>query len=444
SSFSFTAHSVGQLSPNRSSRLTVEKMEQPQEVADAGFLAAVKDTFAFYRCIFYFLCGGKYKKCTYFTNRLQARVQCYSLALVFYLWSKPHYRNSTFKEDMRKNLRNVAIPGSGVPISYFCSLKATAFLFIVVINPIACLVGAFNEQRKHGRPWAQTYVEQLLRPQDWFSFWRLNCRLASYHAFVTGSKGYCQEDKWTFLRDGKSKGVPISPFLDVPAVVIKDKNEEGGMGLFFFKNATEGGDWIIQERLENDAFVTSLLPDNAPLSTMRVISASRWWLEQRAGETPGPECIKSLSCVFRAGRQGADTDHSSILFDVDAQTGTILKGTTNAHWYQLGPGKVFSTPWTSTHDATHHPDNNKLITGQVIPDITAKLDLVADAHFKLLPDVPLVGWDVALTTKGVCLLEVNLSCNFFRGSFSLAPYVQFVHDYFIALEEERTAHGKVE
>lgn len=45
------------------------------------------------------------------------------------------------------------------------------------------------------RPWAQAYVEQLLCPQDWFSFWRLNCRLASYHALVTGSKGYGQEDK---------------------------------------------------------------------------------------------------------------------------------------------------------------------------------------------------------------------------------------------------------
>lgn len=86
----------------------------------------------------------------------------------------------------------------------------------------------------------------------------------------------------------------------------------------------------------------------------------------------------------------------------------------------------------------------RLITGAVIPDLEAKLALVQDAHFKLLPDVPLVGWDVALTTKGVCLLEVNLSCNFFRGSFSLGPYVQFVHDYFVALEEERAAHGKVE
>ncbi|CAN0589885.1 unnamed protein product, partial [Ectocarpus sp. 12 AP-2014] len=206
-------------------------------------------------------------------------------------------------------------------------------------------------------------------------------------------------------------GVPISPFLDIPAVVIKDKNEEGGMGLYFFKNATAGGDWIIQERLDNDEFVTSLLPDKAPLSTMRVISASSEgcarlpFQQTRGGFCWSPlSCVDSLSCVFRAGRQDADTDHSSILFDVDASTGTLLKGTTNAHWYELGPTKMFNTPWVSTHDVTHHPDNNRLITGEVIPDIQGKLDLVADAHFKLLPDVPLVGWDVALTTKGVYLL----------------------------------------
>lgn len=83
----------------------------------------------------------------------------------------------------------------------------------------------------------------------------------------------------------------------------------------------------------------------------------------------------------------------------------------------------------------------RLITGAVVPDMEAKLALVADAHFKLLPDVPLVGWDVALTSKGVYLLEVNLSCNFFRGSFGLESYVQFIHDYFVALEEERATHG---
>lgn len=102
-----------------------------------------------------------------------------------------------------------------------------------------------------------------------------------------------------------------------------------------------------------------LVPSDGLILLYTKLPYNRWWLKKRQGETPGPDCIEPLSCVFRAGRQGADTDHSSILFDVDAKTGTILKGTTNAHWYQLGPNKVLTTPWTSTHDTTHHPDNNK-------------------------------------------------------------------------------------
>jgi hypothetical protein len=58
---------------------------------------------------------------------------------------------------------------------------------------------------------------------------------------------------------------------------------------------------------------------------------------------------------------GASTDHSSILFDVDAATGTIRKGTTNAHWYKLGPKHIIDCPWLSTHDTTHHPDNHKQV-----------------------------------------------------------------------------------
>lgn len=91
----------------------------------------------------------------------------------------------------------------------------------------------------------------------------------------------------------------------------------------------------------------------------------------------------------------------------------------------------------------HYSGDGRLVSGAKIPDLKSKLELVTDAHFKLLPDVPLVGWDVALTTQGVCLLEVNLSCNFFRGSFNVPRYVNFVHDYFVALEDERAAHIKM-
>ena len=42
------------------------------------------------------------------------------------------------------------------------------------------------------------------------------------------------------------------------------------------------GDWIIQERLQNDEWLNALLPSNAPLSTMRIITTSTWSIESAA------------------------------------------------------------------------------------------------------------------------------------------------------------------
>ena len=113
--------------------------------------------------------------------------------------------------------------------------------------------------------------------------------------------------------------------------------------------------------------------------------------------------------------------------------GEIKKGTTNAHWYQLGLSKIFSTPWLSEHNVTQHPDSGTRITGVVIPNMKEMMDFVRDAHLRLIPHVPLCGWDVAFTENhGILLLEGNLSCNFFRGEFDQENYFQFVKDYFIS------------
>lgn len=53
----------------------------------------------------------------------------------------------------------------------------------------------------------------------------------------------------------------------------------------------------------------------------------------------------------------------------------------------------------------------------------------------MMPEVPIVGWDVAFTTKGIFLLEVNLSCNFFRGSFDLPRYIDLIDRYWRQLEK---------
>lgn len=401
------------------------------------------DTVNFYRSLLFYFCGGEPKNCPYFADSPQARAQLYSLFLVLWMWNRPHYRAGSFQTDMLTNLRNVAIPGTGIALSWLVQFRIVAFVFLIIGYPLVCLIAGLRKGGFRGA--ATAYSEQLLTPQDWFSFWRLNCVLASYHSQVTHAKGFHQEDKWTFLKSAEKAGIAVSPWLQPKTLVIKDKNEEGGMGIHFFSNAVHGGQWIIQEKLSNDAFISSLLPQSAPLSTLRVITSSKGGL--RASSLPAscasraplpgspvPEDVSTLSCVFRAGRAHADTDHNCILFDVDCASGEIRKGTTNMHWYQLGPDKVFTTPWLNLeHTITTHPDcdGEAAVTGHTIPNMSGIKHLCESAHLALLPDVPLAGWDVALTEEaGMCLLEVNLSCNFFRGSFDQKAYFDFVNDYF--------------
>jgi hypothetical protein len=383
---------------------------------------------------YYIVDGGEFKSCPYFCEKsVQARCQVYSLSLIFFLWDRPHYRNGTFRTDMLKNLVNVAVPGTGIALSWFCYFRIVALGFVLFVYPFLCFVSALKAGEFRLEGVSTAFSEQLLEPKDWFSFWRMNCRLASLHAFVSQDEGYGMEDKWTFLTEGKARNVPVSPWLDVGKLFVKHRNEEGGLGCALYSNANAGGDWIIQECLKNGPGVKEMLPDDAPLSTFRVVTASRGGLSTPANSTT--KMVDSLSCVFRAGRAGAMTDHQSILFDVDTITGKINGGTTNEHWYMLGLDKIWTTPWTCAHDWTEHPDTGRAIAGRTVKNIREILDLVEDAHTKLAPGVPTIGWDVAVTDKGMFLLEGNFSCNFFRGNFDHDSYFRFVQDYFLDLEQ---------
>jgi hypothetical protein len=73
--------------------------------------------------------------------------------------------------------------------------------------------------------------------------------------------------------------------------------------------------------------------------------------------------------------------------------------------------------------------------GVKIPNFEQNIQEVIQPHEKLCPEVPLAGWDLALTKEvGPCLLEANLSCNFFKGSFDQQWYLEFIHDYFLFCE----------
>lgn len=491
-------------------------------------------TVSYWRCFLSFaFFKNDYSQCTYFENDTHAKVQVFSLSLIFKLWSEPHYRSRDFQEDMLNNLKNVAVPGTGLALSWFCYSKWTAYWFILFANPIICFIGAIHQTNKAmlksrapetdpsvpsssqvsgvksapsspsrggssnppplspGAPSMTTssnenvasfiesisdsfiqlfrnlqyaqfysllydqYNHNLLHPDDWFSLWRMNCRLVSYHSFITKSEDYKMEDKWTFLTQGKVMNVPISPYFDnMESIVCKNKLIEGGMGIHFYRNAAFGGEWIIQEKLLNAPWLNELLPHNAPLSTMRVITTSTYSVseefpkkkEQNVKKVVSSSGINNLDILFekvdtttsnaspiasspdkvdssltssltskssdeyqnqesklgvdvsdkddllcqarkyinaesgvlRLGRMNANTDHSSILFDVNLQTGEIKPGTTNAHWYQLGAEKVLTTPWLPPRsDIRQHIDYPyPVVAGKFVPDIQHAVDIV--------------------------------------------------------------------
>lgn len=452
----------------------------------------LSDVLYFYKVLrYYTIWGGGYENCPKYEScsskdngdstikQKRIAVHLFFLCLNLKLWSEPHYRHGTYQDDMKANLRNVAIPGTGIPLSVFASNKLFGYCFLFIGYPLACVLSAFNamyvEECIKGKEgsFSQYFHTQLLEPEDWFNFWRTNCELTSWHALLTKSNEYDLEDKFKFLQTCEQRGIAVSPSLNIEKIVCKDKNEEGGLGIHFYNNSKHGGRWIIQEVLKNDAFVSTLLPkEDVPLSTVRVITASEYSIDNptstsnkikiaRQNNIPVSEnFIKVMSHVFRAGRQGAKTDHVSVLFDIDGESGSLKKATTNDHWYKLGfwnAVKLMTNTFhmqeqhdnkklytASKHNLDHHPDGGIPISGKVFPDFEHMKQLCVRAHARLIPTVPLAGWDVCCTNKGILLLEVNLSCNFFRGEFDPVYYYDYLHRHIRYLEKLQSSLPKKE
>merc|ERR1712203_455037 len=99
------------------------------------------------------------------------------------------------QDDILANYKNVAIPGTGLPLSIPARFQIFAAFFMIFVYPILCFFAGFHNalrlQDDRSTPfatrWARAYHQQLLEPQDWFSFWRINSRLAGWHAYVTST-----------------------------------------------------------------------------------------------------------------------------------------------------------------------------------------------------------------------------------------------------------------
>merc|ERR1719203_2062094 len=149
------------------------------------------------------------------------------------------------------------------------------------------------------------------------------------------------------------------------------------MGIHMFKNSVHGGDWIIQERLFNCDELQELLPESAPLSTFRVITMADPTAENF--ET----CHTAMTFVFRAGRAGKTTDHSSVLYAVDPETLRIQDGKMFSNWYQVG--RMGTGNLLSKQNVTVHPDTEQDLAGKQLSCAKDAVDICIDAHRRLMP-----------------------------------------------------------
>jgi len=373
----------------------------------------------------------------------------YSLAMVPWLMTKPHYRTGTFQQDMLTNLRNVVLPTGvyGMPLSVWATTRLHAVFAILFVIPFAAFWGSCYRRLKGlEASHIACFRRSLLEPRDWFQLWRLNCRLASMTALATQSPDFEREDKWNFIQGCLENGLPTTPALPTPKILVaKDVNEEGGMGIHVLKNVLHGGNWLLQEKLNNHADVQKLLPKDSPLSTMRVVTGSRGALKLLGGPEPSGKLATALCAVWRAGRAGASTDHSCIMVDVPDPRGKqeLETGSSSAHWYAAG-FKSLGKPWsTADGSIADHPDTGLCLRGKTLPKVKEALELCERSHQILIPSVPLAGWDVAFVEDAEnpsapaahVLLEANLSCNFFRGTVDWEEYGDLLDKHFAALDK---------
>jgi len=374
-------------------------------------------------------------------KKLFIAIWLHTLALNMELWNEPHYRADTLKHDLVENFRNIAFPGSGIPLSWVCCSKMVAIVYLLLCHPWVILASSIvisqSALHKRDRAFGELFEEELLAPKHWFALWRINSTLVAAHhkAHAHAPKiqnEYRYENKWDFLElalkqselPSSSVQFKVTPIITkVAEIVCKHKNIEGGMGIHMFKNAVHGGDWILQERLYNCAELQAVLPSDAPLSTFRVITMV----------DPNAMSIESshtaMTFVFRAGRAGKNTDHSSILFAVNPDTLKIEDGKMFSNWYQVG--KVGSSNLLSKQEIQIHPDTKEKLMGKELACARDAVKMCIEAHRGLMPNVPTIGWDVAVADgHGAVLLEANLSCNFFGGVYDRQKYLKILDSYF--------------
>ncbi|MBE6346168.1 MAG: hypothetical protein E7067_02995 [Lentimicrobiaceae bacterium] len=107
--------------------------------------------------------------------------------------------------------------------------------------------------------------------------------------------------------------------------------------------------------------------------------------------------VKLIASFIKIGRAGSCVDNAGAGGNVDAAI-------------DINSGKLYNAlefnSWHNIVTITHHPDTNNPIDGVVIKDWSKIVNDLCRFQ-SLIPQIKIIGWDVALTENGPVIIEIN-------------------------------------
>jgi hypothetical protein len=152
-------------------------------------------------------------------------------------------------------------------------------------------------------------------------------------------------------------------------------------------NANYGQGYLLQRRVSPHAEVRAICGDR--LATVRLLTTMT---------ANAPKLIRACWKI-PAGSHGADNfwRPGNLLAQLDLATGRVLR--------------VIRGVGMTLEEVTHHPDTGTALIGRAVPNWTEVTRTALEAA-KVLPDLKLIGWDIAPVDAGAVIVELNQTPDF--------------------------------
>lgn len=162
-------------------------------------------------------------------------------------------------------------------------------------------------------------------------------------------------------------------------VELLDARPEAEWNSLYRKLVAEGGDYIVEQRIEQDPGMAAFHPQSVNTVRMNTIL--------RRGQFALPNCFVRTGCGSNFVDNGAQ---GGLFASIDPATGLIFTPAANEH----------------AQFVEVHPDTGVAFRGRQIPRWDEAVAL-AETAARRIPKLVYVGWDLALTPKGWVVVEAN-------------------------------------